>query len=80
MSIIDKKNNIIHALQSTDNEQLIEEAYKLFYPAEAVESIEISNLPDNIQIKLRQALNDYHNDRYISHEQMKQKMNEWLMK
>ncbi len=38
MSIIDKRKDIILTLQTSDDEQLIEEVYELLHPAEAVES------------------------------------------
>lgn len=80
MGITDKKKNIILTIQSTDDEQLIEEVYELLHPAEAIENIAINNLPEDLQIKLSRALDDYKSGRYITHEQMKQKMQEWLMK
>ncbi|MEJ7680372.1 MAG: hypothetical protein WKG06_21465 [Segetibacter sp.] len=80
MTIIDKKKDIILTLQSSNNEQLIEEVYELLHPAEAVENIAVSNLPEDLQTKIYRALDDYNAGRYITHEQMKQKMQEWLMK
>lgn len=80
MELIDKKTNIILTIQSTDDEQLIEEVYDLLHPDEAVENIDINNLPEDLQMKLSRALDDYKAGRYVSHEQMKQKMHEWLMK
>lgn len=81
MGITDKKKNIILTIQSTDDEQLIEEVYELLHPAEAIENIAINNLPEDLQIELSRALDDYKSGRYIiTHEQMKQKMQEWLMK
>jgi len=78
MNIRDKKENILQELQSTNDEQLIEEVYELLYPNEAVKSISVSDLPDELQIKINRALDDYKNGRYITHEQMKQKVAQWL--
>lgn len=78
MDIKDRKNNIIQALQSTNDEQLIDEVYELLHPNEALEVIGIDRLPAELQNKITQALDDYKNGRYITHEQMKQKVGEWL--
>ena len=80
MSITDKKNDVIEQLQLTDDSQLIEEVYELVHPEEGVESIKIGELNDDLQNKLNQALEDYHSGKYIGHEQMKQKVQQWLMK
>lgn len=74
MNTNDKKQDIIQKLQSTTDEQLIEEVYELLYPDTAIENIAISNLPEEWQNKISRALDDYKNGRYITHEQMKQ----WL--
>ena len=73
MNTKDKKEDILQKLQSTSDEQLIEDVYELLYPNEAIESIAVSDLPEELQNKLNRALDDYRNGRYITHEQMKQK-------
>ncbi|KAA9040698.1 hypothetical protein FW778_01260 [Ginsengibacter hankyongi] len=78
MTIRDKKQDILQKLQSTTDEQLIEEIYELLYPNEAIKNIPISDLPDDLQVKINRALDDYRNGRYITHEQMKQKVKQWL--
>ncbi len=78
MNTNDKKQDIIQKLQSTTDEQLIEEVYELLYPNTAIENIAISNLPEELQNKISRALDDYKNGRYITHEQMKQKVEQWL--
>ncbi len=65
-------------LQSSTDEQLIEEVYELLHPDEAIEHVNISNLPEELQNKIKRALDDYENGRYITHEQMKQKVNQWF--
>ena len=74
MNTNDKKQDIIQKLQSTTDEQLIEEVYELLYPNTAIENIAISNLPEELQNKISRALDDYKNGRYITHEQMKQEV------
>ncbi len=74
----DKKEDILQKLQSTTDEQLIEEIYELLNPNEAIESVSMCDLPDELRIKINRALDDYQNGRYITHEQMKQKVAQWL--
>ncbi len=78
MNTRDKKENILQKLQSTNDEQLIEEVYELLYPNEAIRNIPINDLPADLQVKINRALDDYRNGRYITHEQMKQKVKRWL--
>ena len=78
MDTKDKKKDIIQTLQSTNDAQLIEEVYELLYPNEAIENMSIKNLPEELQIKINRALDDYKSGRYISHDQMKQKIEQWL--
>ncbi len=78
MNTTDKKIEIIHALQASNDEQLIEEVYELLHPNEAVENVSISDLPHELQNKISIALDEYKNGRYITHERMKQKVQQWL--
>ena len=78
MSINDKKEDILLTLQSTKDEQLIDEVYELLYPNKAVEEITLGNLPDELQNKIARALDDYKNGRYVTPEQLKQKVQQWL--
>lgn len=74
-----KKDTIIQKLQSTTDEQLIEEIYEVLYPDEEIKSIPVDNLPIELQNKINRALDDYKSGRYITHEQMKQKVEQWLI-
>lgn len=49
MDTKDKKKDIIQTLQSTNDEQLIEDVYELLYPNEAIENMSIENLPEELQ-------------------------------
>lgn len=80
MNIKDKKEDILHKLKLTTDENLIEEVYELLYPNKSIPEIQIKNLPDDLQIKIRQAFDDYKNGRYITHDQMKKKVEQWLSK
>ena len=76
----DKKENILQTLQSTTDEQLIDEVYKLLHPDNALDNITITDLPEELQHKLNRAFDDYKSGRYITHEQMKHKVAQWLTK
>ncbi len=78
MDTKDKKKDIIQTLQSTNDKQLIEDVYELLYPNEAIENMSIEKLPEELQIKITRALDDYKSGKYISHDQMKQKVEQWL--
>ncbi len=78
MDTEDKKNDIIQTIQSTNDEQMIEEVYELLYPNEAIETIEVESLPVELQNKVNRALDDYKNGKYLTHDQLKQKVNQWL--
>ena len=75
-----KKADILQTIQSTNDKQLIEEVYELLHPDEAIDTIAIKDLPQELQTKLNRALDDYKSGRYITHEQMKQKVSQWLTK
>lgn len=78
MDTKEKKIDIIQRLQTTNDEQLIEEVYELLHPNEAIENISIATLPAEVQLKINRALEDYKSGRYITHDQMKQKVEQWL--
>lgn len=80
MNTKDKKEDILQKLKSTTDENLIEEVYELLYPRQPIQEIQIKNLSDDLQNKIRQAFDDYKNGRYITHEQMKKKVDQWLSK
>lgn len=80
MNTKDKKEDILQKLKSTTDENLIEEVYELLYTRQPIQEIQIKNLPDDLQNKVRQAFDDYKNGRYITHEQMKKKVDQWLSK
>lgn len=79
MEIKDKKEEIIQKLKSTTDEQLIEEVYELLNPNSVIEDIQVNKLPQELQNKINRALDDFKNGRYITHDQMKQKVEQWLI-
>lgn len=78
MNTTDKKQDILQKLKSTNDEQLIEEIYELLYPDKDIKSIAVNNLSEKLQTKINRALDDYKNGRYITHEQMREKVEQWL--
>jgi ribosome-binding protein aMBF1 (putative translation factor) len=78
MDIINKKEEILQTLRFTKDEQLIEDVYQLIHADEQIKNISISDLPQELQNKISRALDDYRIGRYISHEQMKEKVSQWL--
>ncbi len=78
MDTKDKKKDIIQTLQTTNDEELIQEVYELLYPNAAIEEFSIESLPQELQTKVKRAIDDYKNGRYITHTQMKQKVEQWL--
>lgn len=72
------KLEIIRTLQSTSDENLIDEVYALLNPDESIKEIQMENMPVDLQNKITRALDDYKNGRYITQEQMKQKVAQWL--
>lgn len=75
-----KKEDILQTIQSTTDEDLIDEVYEILNADGSVDSIAISDLPEELQHKLNRALDDYQSGRYITHEQMQQKVGQWLTK
>ena len=80
MNIDAKKTQAIQALSNTKDEDLIEEVYGLLYPAQSISDIEINKLPQPLQQKINKALEDYQSGNYITHAQMKEKLQQWLTK
>jgi hypothetical protein len=80
MSINEKKNEVLQALSNTKDEALIEEIYELLHPEQSVSDIEIEKLPQPLQQKISKALEDYKSGNYITHTQMKEKLQQWLTK
>jgi uncharacterized protein YjgD (DUF1641 family) len=80
MTIHDKKTEVLNLLSKTNDSTLIDEVYEILHPAEAVENINIDQLPDELQQKINKAMEDYKSGNYITHEQMKQKLQLWLTK
>ena len=80
MNTMDKKRNIIQLLESSNDEQLIEEVYELLHLGEEIKTINKEDLPSELQNKIERALEDYRSGNYITHQQMKQKVEQWLTK
>ena len=79
MSIKDKKNEVLDLLKKTNDSALIEEVYNLLHPDDSEEEISVLQLPENLQQKINKAMEDYKRGNYITHDQMKQKVQQWLI-
>lgn len=78
MNITEKKQRIIDEISNSNDESLISEMYDLLEADDTIRSIEPMEMPQELQIKLSRALEDYRQGRYITHEQMKEKIQQWL--
>lgn len=76
----DKKAELLELLSKTNDSALIDEVYEILHPAAAIENIKMEELPDELQQKIKRALDDYKTGNYITHGQMKQKVQQWLTK
>jgi hypothetical protein len=80
MNTRDKKAEVLDLLSQTTDSSLIDEVYDILHPAAAVENINVEELPGELQQKINKALDDYSSGNYITHEEMKQKLQQWLTK
>lgn len=80
MNTHDKKSEVLELLSQTNDSHLIDEVYDMLHPESAIEDINISSLPYELQQKINKALDDYKSGNYITHEEMKQKVQQWLTK
>lgn len=80
MNINDKKLEVLELLSQTNDSILIDEIYEILHPESTIENINIAALNSDLQQKINNALDDYKSGNYITHEQMKQKVQEWLTK
>ena len=80
MSTKEKKAELLELLTQTNDAGLIDEVYEVLHPETAVESLNIEDLPAELQQKISKALDDYKSGNYIKHGEMKQKLQQWLTK
>ena len=80
MNSHDKKTEVLELLSQTNDSAIIDEVYEILHPAAAVENINMEELPGELQQKINRALGDYKSGNYITHEDMKQKLQQWLTK
>jgi hypothetical protein len=74
----EKKEIIIKTLQETKDDATIEELYDFLYPDESITSVVMEDMPEDLQIKIENAVKEYRSGNYITHEQVKEKMAKWL--
>lgn len=80
MNIHQKKTEVLELISQTNDSILIDEVYDMLHPEGAVENINIEELPAGLQQKINKAFDDYKSGNYITHEEMKQKLQQWLTK
>lgn len=76
----DKKAEVIEILQQTNDKDLIDEVYNILHPESAIDNINTSELPIELQHKIKKAIEDFKSGNYITHDQMTQKVHQWLTK
>jgi hypothetical protein len=80
MNTKDKKAEVLQLITQTNDSGLIDEVYEVLHPEGAVENVNMQELPGELQQKINKALDDYKTGNYITHEEMKQKLQQWLTK
>jgi hypothetical protein len=78
MNTHDKKTEVLELLKQTNDSNLIDEVYEVLHPERTIENINMEELPGELQKKISKALDDYKSGNYITHEQMRQKLQQWL--
>mgnify|MGYP003434146200 FL=1 len=76
----DKKTEVLELIRQTNDSTLIDEVYDILHPETTLENVNLKNLPAKLQQKINMALEDYKSGNYITHEEMKQKVQQWLTK
>ncbi|MBX2921647.1 MAG: hypothetical protein KF746_05570 [Chitinophagaceae bacterium] len=76
----DRKTEVLELLKQTNDSTLIDEVYDILHPEATLENVNTKNLPVELQQKISKALEDYKSGNYITHEEMKQKVQQWLTK
>lgn len=80
MNTHDKKTEVLELLSQTNDSTLIDEVYDILHPEVTLENINMEELSSELQQKINKALDDYKSGNYITHDQMKQKVQQWLTK
>ena len=80
MNTNDKKTEVFELLTQTNDSILIDEVYDILHPEGTVENIKMEELSAELQQKISKAFDDYKSGNYITHEEMNQKLQQWLTK
>ncbi len=78
MTIQDKKKQVLALLSNTNDSTLIEEVFDILQPYVSINEVDIEQLPNQLQLKIKRAFEDYKNGNYITHETIKEKIAVWL--
>jgi hypothetical protein len=80
MNAQDKKTEVLELLTKTNDSILIDEVYDILHPEGSLENINMEELSGELQQKINKAFDDYKSGNYITHEEMKQKVQQLLTK
>ena len=78
MTIQDKKKQVLALLSNTNDSTLKEEVFDILQPDVSINEVDIEQLPNQLQLKIKRAFEDYKNGNYITHETIKEKIAVWL--
>ena len=78
MSAVELKKRLIDKIQKTENEDLLEEAYRLLQLE--TEDIEIYKLTGDQKKAIDEARNQIKNGQFLTDEQVNKEIDEWLKK
>ena len=76
MSTIELRKRLIDKIQNTDNENLLEEAYRLLNLE--TEDIEVYRLSDDQRKAIHEAKQQIKNGQFLTDEQASKEIDEWL--
>ncbi len=80
MNTKEKKAEVLELLAHTEDSGLIDEVYDVLHPETTINNINTAELPAELQQKISKAFDDYKSGNCITHEEMKQKVQQWLTK
>jgi len=71
---------VLDLLKKINDSSLIEEVYNLLHHDLVIEEISLFQMPVRLQQKINNAVDDYKTGNYITHDQMKKKVQQWFIK
>lgn len=74
MDTRDKKNEVLELLSKTNDSSIVDEVYDILHPEAAITEAGTEQLPEPLLLKINKAFEDYKSGNYITHDEMKQKL------